>query len=57
MKNIMKKIDAAMNEYYTVNGIEFNPYNDEEEEKAIAYAAAALNTTISDITDYLDGAY
>lgn len=57
MKNMMKKIDAAMNEYYAINGIEFNPFDDEEEEKAIAYAAATLNTTVRDITEYLDGAY
>lgn len=57
MKNIIKKIDAVMNEYYTINGIEFNPFDDEAEEKAIAYAAAALNMTINDINDYLDGAY
>jgi hypothetical protein len=54
---MMKKIDAAMNKYYTINGIEFNPFDDEEEEKAIAYAAAVLNMTVNDIIEYLDGAY
>lgn len=54
MNKVMKKIDAAMNEYYKVNGIEFNPYDDEEEDRAIAYAAEKLGMTIDAIIAELD---
>lgn len=54
MNKTLKKIDAAMNEYYTMNGIEFDPFDDEEEEKAIAYAAEKLDMTIDAIIAELD---
>ena len=54
MNKTMKKIDAAMNEYYKVNGIEFNPFDDEEEENAIEYAAKKLGMTVEQVTAELD---
>lgn len=54
MNKVLKKIDTAMNEYYMMNGIEFNPYDDEEEEKAMAYAAKKLDMTIDAIIAELD---
>lgn len=54
MNKLLKKIDAAMNEYYVVNGIEFNPYDDEMEEKAIVYAAEKLGLTVAQVTAELE---
>lgn len=54
MNKTLKKIDAAMNEYYEVNGIEFNPFDDEEEDRAIEYAAKKLGMTIDAIIAELD---
>lgn len=54
MNKVLKKIDAAMTEYYKVTGIEFNPFDDEEEEKAIKYAAEKLGMTVEQVVAELD---
>ena len=54
MNKVLKKIDAAMTEYYKVAGIEFDPFDDEEEEKAIEYAAKKLDMTVAQIIAELD---
>lgn len=54
MKNMMKKIDAAMTEYYEINNLEFDPFDDEMQDKAIEYAANKLDMTFRQVCEYLD---
>ena len=54
MKGMLKKIDAIMSEYYTINGIEFDPFDDETQDKAIEYTAKKLGMTFHQVCEYLD---
>lgn len=54
MRNMLKKIDATMTEYYTMNNIEFDPFDDETQDKAIEYTAEKLGMTFRQVCEYLD---
>lgn len=52
---MLKKIDAVMTEWYTLNGLTLeNDLCDENEEKALVYAAEKLGMTEQEIIEYLE---
>lgn len=54
MNKVFKKIVAAMDEYYEINNIEVDPFDDETQDKAIEYTAKKLGMTFRQVCEYLD---
>ena len=55
MKNIMKEIDKAFEEWYKVNGLDpMDDMDDENEDAAAAYVARKLNMTAEELDWYLN---
>ena len=54
MNKVFKKIDATMTKYYEMNNIEFDPFDDEVQDKAIEYTAKKLGMTFRQVCEYLD---